>query len=129
MKRQKLKFVFVGAFNTALSILIFDLCYALLGTDVHYLYILVLSHFISVLFSYVNFRVLVFRPENSFWTGFINAHIAYLLTLVLQTALLYLAVHFMKTPVMVAQGVVAVLVACATYLLHANFTFKKRYST
>jgi len=122
---QHHRFLIVGAYNTGFGYLSFVALYALLGSYIHYLVIVVLSHVLAVSNAFMTQRMLVFRGKGSVLAEFIRFNITTVGTLLLGLVGMAILVEQAKLHVYLAQAMVTSTTVIVTYFAHKHFTFKK----
>jgi len=122
---QKIRFLLVGGYNTIFSFLLFCLLEFLFRDYFHYLVILFLSHIISVLNSFLNFRFFVFRSKGHIFSEYIRINIVYLGYYISNALLLYLLQDLFHIHILVSQFICTCILMVATYFAHKHFSFKK----
>jgi len=121
---EKLRYLVVGGFNTAFSYGLFCGFQFFLGEKIHYLFILALTHFISVFNSFFNFRFFVFRSNGNFWYEYLKINIVYLFYFFINAFLLYIIKDKMHIGILIAQLICTAILIIATYFTHKYFSFK-----
>jgi putative flippase GtrA len=120
----KVRFLLVGALNTAVGLSVFPALYLLaVPLQLHYLSILVISQILCVSFSFLTSKFLVFRTSGNYLREsgkFISFHLSlFLLNLAALPALVELAG---MNPIW-AQMLFTILVIVTSYFWHSNITF------
>ena len=123
--QQLIRFVLVGVVNSAFSFAVFASRQLTLGTYVHYLAVLVISHIAGVLEAYVLQRWLVFRVSGHWWRDLARFWSVYLVALGVNLVALPLLVELVGVPVLPAQAIVMLGTALGTFLVHRSFTFRR----
>lgn len=126
--RQKIMYVLVGVFNTGVGISLFFLLYLLLKNELHYQWITVLAHFLSVLSSWLMYRRFVFKSEASPLLEYVKFNLTSLFMLGFQILGLYLFVDTLHINPMISQPIVVVVGVVVSYIIHAKFTFSRFFS-
>jgi putative flippase GtrA len=110
--------------------------YALLGLgllfekgDVPYLFLVVISHMITVVIVYPWYRLVVFRVSGESWlTGYLRFYAVGLSFLGVSVVGLPILVEYFGIPVMLAQGLIIVMSPPLSYAVHRAWTFRDRAS-
>lgn len=121
---QQLRYLLVGAWNTAVGYLIFAVLYLLFGSWVNYITIAVVAHIAAVTQSYITQRLLVFRSRRNWIAEYSRFHLTHLITLVLGLALLSAIVEAIGVSPLFAQAIVAIAIVMVNYFVHQHFTFR-----
>ena len=125
LDRQVLRFAMVGVVNTAFAFGVFAGLQLTIGGRVHYIGVLVMSHVVGVLESYVLQRWLVFRVSGRWWRDLARFWSVYLVALAVNMVALPLLVELVHVPVLPAQAIVMLGTALATFAAHRSFTFSR----
>jgi putative flippase GtrA len=124
LQGEKVRFVFVGLWNTGFGFLVFGIFLSALGEGLYWL-ALVFSHIISSSLAFVLYRRWVFRVTGFALTDFVRFHIVYLASFGLNAVLLVLLVASGGVPALFAQAICQVLVLLANFLGHKYFSFAR----
>ena len=124
-QQQKLLFLVVGGYNTVFGYLLFCLLQIGLQDRLHYLTILTISHFLSVINSFLSFKIFVFKTKNNWLFEYCKANLVYLFYLANNFWLLWLLVDIFHCNKFLAQLLCIVILTIITYFLHKNFVYKK----
>ncbi|GHU08331.1 hypothetical protein FACS1894158_17530 [Betaproteobacteria bacterium] len=124
-KHQKLRFLVIGAWNTFFGYAIFVLLYYFHGNEENYVWIALISHFISVINAFVCHKHLVFHSRQSWPLEFLRFNLSYIFSLTLGILLLTGAVEILHWHPVMAQGIILIFSTVISYLLHQNFSFRK----
>jgi len=121
---RKLRFLFIGAWNTVFGYLIFLLIFGILENWLHYLCIAAISHFLAVTLSFLSQRRWVFMSSAPWLVQYWRFNVSNLATLSLNLALLWLLVDVGGLAVLISQAMGIVVSVCASYFLHHHFSFR-----
>ena len=124
-QQQKLLFLIVGSYNTIFGYLLFCLLQIFLQNHFHYLIILSISHFISVVNSFISFKIFVFRTTGNWLFEYLKVNLVYLFYLLNNFWLLWLLVDIFNCNKFLSQLVSIIILTITTYFLHKNFVYKK----
>lgn len=122
---QKIRYLTIGAWNTAAGFGIFALLYLALGQHFGYLIVAILSHLLAVTQSFVTQRRFVFRSTGNLQAEYIRFHLTHLGSLAIGLGMLSLMVEVFHLSPLIAQGIITVLVVIFSYFVHQHFTFRK----
>lgn len=120
---EKVRFLVVGIWNTAFSVLLFNLLLLVAGRE-HYLVWFWVSWVFSVVQSTATMKYFAFRSQGHFWRQVGRAYFIYLPAQGLSTLLLWLAVTVAHLSPQVAQLITIFFTTIFSYLGHKYFTFK-----
>jgi putative flippase GtrA len=123
---RRLRFLVVGAYNTAFGYVFFAIAYLLFGERLHYLAIGVACHFIAVTHSFLTQRYLVFRSRGPWLGEYGRFQLAYLATLPFGVGLLALFHDLVGLPVLWAQACALAVLVVYTYLASSRFAFRDK---
>ncbi len=122
-RREQLLYLVVGGWNTLFGYAVWALMQYLLGDYLNYLVIVVLSWPIAVLNAYVGYRYIVFRSRGPVLRELPRFSLVYVATLVVNLALLPVALRVLPFSIYVVQALFTVVVVVCSYLGHKYFSF------
>ena len=123
-RREQLLYLVVGGWNTVFGYAVWAVMQLLLGGFLHYLVIVVLSWPIAVLNAYLGYRYIVFRSHGSVLRELPRFSTVYFLTLLVNLALLPIALQVLPLNIYVVQACFAVMVVIGSYLGHKYYSFR-----
>jgi putative flippase GtrA len=123
-RREQLLYLVVGGWNTVFGYGIWALLQFLLGNHLHYLVVVLISWPIAVLNAYIGYRYVVFRSRDSILREFPRFSLVYVVTLVVNLALLPIALQVLPLNIYAVQALLTVLVVVCSYLSHKYFSFR-----
>ena len=123
---EKLRFLVVGAWNTAFGYLAFVVAYFLLRQWLHYLVIMLIAHFVSVCNAFVGHKFLVFRRDGHLLADFLRFNMSYVGTLLFGLAALPILVEVFGIHLLISQGLLVVVTTVSSYFLHKKLSFRRR---
>lgn len=121
---QQLRYLLIGAWNTAAGYFIFALLYLLLTHLINYIAIALIAHVIAVTQSFITQRIFVFKSRGNGLAEYCRFHVAHLLTLGLGIALLSAIVEIFGISPLIAQAIITAIVVIFSYFIHRHFTFR-----
>ena len=124
-REQGLRFLIVGAFNTAFGFLLFALMLHLAGDRVHYLVVLVVAMIIAVLVAFAAYRTFVFRVRGHVLRDLGRFSLVYAGVLAANVIALPLLVEVAGLPILVAQAIVVAGTVVVNFLLHRSVSFRR----
>ena len=124
-REQGLRFLLIGAFNTAFGFVLFALLLHLAGDHVHYLVVLVAATIVAVLVAFAGYRTFVFRVRGDVLGDLARFSLVYAVALAVNLAALPLLVEVFQTPILLAQAIVVVGTVIASFLAHRSFSFRR----
>jgi putative flippase GtrA len=122
-RREQLLYLVVGGWNTVFGYGVWAVLQLLLGNHLHYLLVVMLAWPIAVLNAYIGYRYVVFRSRGSILREFPRFSLVYVVTLVVNLALLPIALHVLPLNIYAVQALLTVLVVVCSYLSHKHFSF------
>jgi putative flippase GtrA len=122
-RREQLLYLMVGGWNTVFGYAAWALLQYVLGDHLHYLVIVVLSWPIAVLNAYLGYRYVVFRSRGSVSRELPRFSLVYLITLLVNLALLPVALRVLPFNIYVIQAGFAMVVVVCSYLGHKYYSF------
>ena len=125
-RREQLLYLLVGGWNTIFGYGVWALLQYLLGDLLHYLIIVLFSWPIAVLNAYLGYRFIVFRSRGPISRELPRFAVVYAGTLLVNLALLPIALGVLPFSIYVIQAVFTGLVVVLSYLAHKFFSFGGR---
>jgi putative flippase GtrA len=120
---DKIRFLFIGGVNAAISYVIFALALWLLG-EVHYQACVILQWTLSSVFSYFNQKFFVFCTRGNYMKEYLKCCSTWAVSYLLNVIILELLVRFAIKNVYVSQFISIFLVSVVTYVLFKYFAFR-----
>jgi putative flippase GtrA len=125
LDHQVMRFALVGVVNSIFGFGVFAGLQISIGDHVHYLFLLMISHVVSVLEAYVLQRWLVFRVSGHWWRDLARFWSVYLVALAVNVVALPLLVEVVHLPVLLAQAIVMVGTALGSFIAHRTYSFRR----
>jgi len=125
VREQGLRFVLVGALNTAFGFVLFALLLHLVDDRVHYLVVLFVATIGAVLFAFAGYRTFVFRVRGNLLKDLARFSLVYVVALAVNSVCLPLLVEVGGVPVLPAQAGFVVVTVVASFLAHRSFSFRR----
>jgi putative flippase GtrA len=122
---QGLRFLIVGAFNTAFGFVLFALMLHLAGDRVHYLVVLVVAMIIAVLVAFAAYRIFVFKVRGDVLRDLGRFSLVYVGALAFNVIALPLLVEVVGLAILTAQAILVVSTVITSFLLHRSFSFRR----
>jgi putative flippase GtrA len=123
-RREQLLYLVSGGWNTVFGFAVWALLQYLLGSYLPYLVVLLLAWPPAVLNAYIAYRYIVFRSRSPVLKEFPRFSLVYLATLLVNLALLPIALRVLPFTIYVVQALFAVAVVICSYLGHKHFSFR-----
>jgi putative flippase GtrA len=122
--REQVLYLVVGGWNTVFGYGVWALLQYLLGDYLPYLVVLVLAWPINVLNAYLGYRYIVFRSRGPVLNELPRFSLVYLLTLLVNLALLPVALSMLPFNIYVIQALFTGVVVVCSYLGHKYYSFR-----
>ena len=124
---DKIRFLFIGGLNAAISYIIFVIALFLFGQE-HYQLCVALQWIISSVFSFVNQKIFVFCTKGNWLKEYLKCCSTWTVSYFLNVIVLELINKFVTKNVYVGQFVSLFIVSVVTYVLFKYFAFKHHHS-
>jgi putative flippase GtrA len=124
--KKRLRYIFVGVWNTIFSYAAFLGLYFYLHSLLHYTVILVLSQIVGLTNAYICYKLLVFKTKGNILREYLRFYVVYGSTFIINLLLLGLFVEILLISPVLAQGIIAIVVVIIGYVGHNRFSFKTR---
>ena len=122
---DKIRFLFVGGVNAAISYIIFATSVFILGEE-HYQASVILQWSLSSVFSYLNQKFLVFGTKGNYIKEYLKCCSTWAISYILNVIILELLVRFAIKKVYLSQFISIFLVSVVTYVLFKYFAFRRK---
>jgi len=123
-RREQLLYLVVGGWNTVFGYGAWATMQYLLGDYLPYLVVVLLAWPIAVLNAYLCYRVIVFRSHGPVLRELPRFSLVYLVTLVVNLALLPVALQVLPFNIYVVQALFLGAVVVCSYLGHKYYSFR-----
>src|SRR5664280_2804877 len=123
-RREQLLYLVVGGWNTIFGYGAWALMQYVLGDHLHYLVVIVLAWPIAVLNAYLGYRCIVFRSRGPVLKELPRFSLVYLATLLVNLALLPVALRVLPFTIYVVQALFTGVVVVCSYLGHKYYSFR-----
>ncbi len=124
-RRQQLRFLLAGAWNTVFGYLAFLLAYRVLGGAYGSIPALLLGYTLALPQSYAVQRFLVFRSRGAWIAQFSRFAFSSLAIFVVNVAVLPAAIKLSATDPRLVQAIFVLSSTIVSYLAHKYFSFKQ----
>jgi putative flippase GtrA len=119
------KFLIFGIINTLFGyftgITIYFLLFDLLGIII----IGIITNIISISFSFVVFKLFVFKTKNTNWIKeYFRGYIVYGIKAIISILMLWACIDILELNIFISQAIAILTTTIITYKGHKNFTFK-----
>ena len=120
------RFILVGCINTVIGYFIALAVYSFLGDFFHIIFIGIVINILSITFSFVTYKLLVFKTRGNWLNEYLRSYLVYGIAAILGVAALWLLVDGFSMPFWTAQVLTVIVVAGFSYFSHLRFTFNKK---
>lgn len=124
-RREEIRYLIVGAFNTVVGLGLYAGFHALLGRQLGYLLVLIPAWAVGIVVSFFTLRYVVFRAHGHMLKDFLRFSSVQFTGLALNAPVLAVVHVSTSLPAVWAQAVSLLLVAIATYFSHKLFSFRR----
>lgn len=124
-KSRKFKFLIVGGANTVFGYAVGVSLYELLTSFCSIWVIGILSNIFAISFSFVTYKLFVFRTKGQWLAEYLKAYLVYGTMAFVGVVLLWLYVDTFGLSIWLAQGLVIMSTVILSYIGHARFTFRR----
>jgi putative flippase GtrA len=124
--KKPFKYLLVGGVNTAFGYGVSVGLYFFLNHWLHLVVIAVISNVINVSFSFLAYKLFVFRSKGIWWHEYFRSFIVYGGSALIGIMGLWALVDGFGIPFWLAQGLLMVISVLFSYVGHNRFTFRKK---
>lgn len=124
--KRGVRYLLVGAVNTALGLTVFTSLQLLLGEQLTYVGVLLITHVVGVLVAFALYRWYVFRVTGHVLRDLLRFWSVYLAGLGLNVVVLAVGVEVLHQPAVLVQAAVFVGTPLLTYVGHSRFSFRRK---
>jgi putative flippase GtrA len=122
---ESFKFLLIGLINTLFGFFFSIILFRLLKGSHATALIAVLANLLSIIFSFVMYKLFVFSSKGNWFLELIRCFIVYLNIFIINVILMTVLVDVFFWSVWISQLCVTFLAAFLSYVSHKKFTFKK----
>lgn len=121
---EKIRYLFVGGWNTLFGYLAFAVLYAWLGKIWPSVLIITVGYVIGITNSYICYKFLVFKTKGNYLREYLRFYVVYGLAYVINIILFPIAVGRLKINPFIAQAAIVFVTVLISYTGHKRFSFK-----
>jgi putative flippase GtrA len=121
---EKFRFLLVGLINTVFGYFSALAVYFFLIDLAGLLHVLLLANVIGITFSFITYKIFVFRTTGSWLNEYFRSYLVYGASALFGMALVSFLVMISRLPFWLAQLISLVSVAIFSYFMHKRFTFR-----
>ena len=122
--REQVLYLVIGGWNTLFGYLVWATLQFLLGDYLPYFVVIIMSWPIAVLNAYLGYRYIVFRSHGPVLRELPRFSLVYLVTLLVNLALLPIALRVLPFNIYVIQALFTAVVVVCSYLAHKYYSFR-----
>ncbi len=120
---EKIKYLFIGLWNTLVGYLTFIVLYYLLNYKFNYLIILIFSNIISITNSYLCYKFFVFKTKGNYRIEYMRFYLIYGASFLANMVLMPFFVEIAGMQPIPAQGIILIFSVLFGYLGHKHYSF------
>lgn len=124
---DKIRFLFIGGVNAAISYVIFAIAVYLIGQE-YYQFCVIIQWTLSSVFSYFNQKFFVFCTKENYLKEYLKCCSTWAVSYFINVIILELLVRFAIKNVYISQFISIFLVSVVTYVLFKYFAFRVKKS-
>lgn len=122
--KKKKKYLIAGGVNTLFGYGIGVCSYELLDEYFNVFFIGVVAYFVAITFSFVVYKIFVFKTVGNWISEYVRAHLVYGVVGLLGAMFLWFFVDVLNISIWIAQGLNVVCAAVISFVGHNKITFK-----
>lgn len=123
---RKTKFLVVGGVNTIFGYTSGLLLYEIMNEKFSLLIILILSNIISISFSFITYKKIVFKTKDNWIIEYLKCYVVYGFAMIINIITAMILIKYFQFQYWVAQGIIIIITVIFSYYSHSNYTFAKR---
>lgn len=123
--RQGIRYLLVGALNTAFAYFVSVSLYYTLNRHLHIVAIGAIANVVCITEAFVAYKLFVFRSRGRWLQEYLRCYVVYGGNALIGIAGLWLLVSVIGIPFWIAQAMLMVLGIVISYVGHDRFTFNK----
>ena len=120
---QLARYLAVGVWNSLVGFLSYAVFYALLGTRLHYLLVLIPANVVAITNAFFCYKYIVFRSQGNAWAEYAKCWLVYGWMALINAGALYLCVSLLRLHPVLANGLCLVVATGISYFSHKYFSF------
>lgn len=126
LNSRKFRYLIVGGVNTAFGYLVGVGIYKLLVGFYSIWIIGLISNLLAIAFSFVTYKLFVFKTKGQWVTECIKAYLIYGLMALIGIVFLWFYVDSLGFSIWMAQGLVILSTVILSYIGHSRVTFRRK---
>lgn len=125
LRYSTVRFILVGAFNTAYGYFSGIAIYKLLCDHVNIVIIGLIANIISITVSFSTYKIFVFKTKGKWLKEYLKCYLVYGGMGIVSIFLLWLYMSKLENNIWISQCLVIISTIFISFIAHKNFTFKK----
>lgn len=121
---RRIRFILVGGYNTVFSFILFCALEYLIGNDLQPIWILLITHIISIFNSFLSLRIFVFASKNNLLQEYLKVNAVYCIYFIVNAFLLFAFNDLLHLNVILAQFLSVLILTIGVYFAHKHFSFR-----
>ena len=126
MKSRKVRYLFVGAFNTVVGYLLGVALYYTLSPRFHILFIGCIANVLAITVSFTTYKYFVFQTKDHWLSEYLRSYLVYGGMALIGIVLLWFLVDRLHLSILFAQAIAIIVTVIFSYLGHSLFTFREQ---
>lgn len=123
-KNRAIRYCFIGFLNTVFGYSFSIVLYSKMNSSMSLPLILVITNIFSISFSFVTYKIFVFKTRGNWIAEYFKSYIVYGFSAIFSVILTIVMVDFLTIRFWIAQAITILMVIGITFVLHKNFTYK-----
>jgi putative flippase GtrA len=120
---MRYRYLIAGFINTIIGYSLGIVLYYALIPYINLIFIMCLVNIISILVSFLNYKLFVFKSKGYWKTELLKCYIVYGFGSVVSIIIIKILVDFYNVKFWIAQAIAIVLVIIISFFMHKKFTF------
>lgn len=125
LEKRGARYLIVGGLNTIFGYLCGIYLYYLLLNKLEIIFILLISNILSISFSFITYKLIVFRTSGNWLIEYAKCYVVYGGISVIGMSLTWLFLDFFNLNIWISQALSIFLITFISYYGHKKFTFNK----
>lgn len=121
---KKIRFLIIGFLNTIFGYLFSIVIYEIFKDHLSLFIILLISHIITVTFSFFNYRLFVFKSKKSMLNEYVKIHLVYISSFCINFLIVWILYNHLLWTFWLSRLISILILICYNYFVHTRFTFK-----
>lgn len=123
---KRLRYFIIGGGNTIFGYMASVGLYYGLTTYLHIVAIGIISSIVNISFSFLTYKLLVFKTKGAWFSEYLRCYAVYGLSLLMSICSLWIIVDYMHISFWIAQAGIIFVSAILSYIGHSAWTFARK---